>query len=141
MMNVYSNMSVPPRSTVHVVTHTVGMQVVFNLQNAGYDPRLKCNQTYQEKAVHAKEWIADFERKHKSELDAVSRPMGYMVGSVYSPEDDAIVCTDPILTVAILGRVSHLLYIPRRDLGWCACLVGSEICFPAKYFPQFGSAS
>ena len=141
MMNAYSNMSGPPRSSVHVVTHIVGKQIVFNMQYAGLDPRLELNQTMQEKAVLAQEWIKDFERKHKAELDAVSRPMGYMVGISYSEGDDAIVCEDPVLTVAILGRVSHGLYIPRRELGWCACLVSGSICFPTKYFSQFGSAS
>lgn len=141
MMNAYSNMSAPPHSDVHVVTHIVGKQIVFNMQYAGLDPRLEANQTMQEKAVLAQEWIKDFERKHKAELDAVSRPMGYMAGIPYSEGDDAIVCEDPILTVAILGRMSHGLYIPRRELGWCACLVSGSFCFPAKYFPQFGSAS
>ena len=141
MMNAYSNMSGPPRSSVHVVTHTVGKQIVFNMQHAGFDPRLELNQTMQEKAVLAQEWIKDFERKHKAELDAVSRPMGYMVGIPCAFTGDEIVCEDPILTVAILGRTSHLLYIPRRELGWCACLVSGSICFPTKYFSQFGSAS
>ncbi len=141
MMNAYSNMSAPPRSEVPVVTHIVGKQIVFNIQHAGLDPRLEANQTMQEKAVLAQEWINDFERKHKAELDAVSRPMGYMAGIPYSRGDDAIVCEDPILTVAILGRMSHGLYIPRRELGWCACLIAGSYCFPIKYFPQFGSAS
>ena len=146
-MNAYANMSAPPRSNVHVATHPVGKQIVFNMQYAGLDPRLEEHQTMQEKAVLAQEWIADFARKHKAELDAVSRPMGYMVGISYSEGDDAvvcddaIVCEDPILTVAVLGRVSRLLYIPRRELGWHACLVGASICFPAKYFPQYCGAS
>ena len=141
MMNAYANMSAPPRSNVHVATHPVGKQIVFNMQYAGLDPRLEEHQTMQEKAVLAQEWIADFARKHKAELDAVSRPMGFMIGRSHVSSDDAIVCEDPILTVAILGRVSRLLYIPRRELGWHACLVGASICFPAKYFPQYCGAS
>ena len=136
-MNAYSNMSVPPHSDVRVVTRPVGKQVAFNMQCAGFDPRLEEYQTMREKAVVALEWIADFERRHKSELDAVSRPKGFMIGRFQANDDDAVSCTDPILTVAVLGRVSRLLYIPRRELGWCACLVGGSISFPAKYFPQY----
>ena len=64
MMNAYSNMSGPPRSSVHVVTHTVGKQIVFNMQNAGFDPRLELNQTMQEKAVLVK-------RRFKGKLNSV----------------------------------------------------------------------
>lgn len=137
MMNAYSNLCGPPRSSVHVVTRPVGKQVVFSMQYAGLDSsRLEANLTMQDKARFAQEWITNFERKYKAALDAVSRPMGFMVGRAYTGDDEAIVCKDPILTIAILGRVSRMLYIPRRELGWCACLEGTSICFPANYFSQ-----
>lgn len=109
--------------------------------------------TDQQREADVRNWFEDFVRRHKAELDAVPRPTGFMVGSLCedlnAPLDDLLrrhpgvyqVCTDPILTAAVLGRVSGLIYVPRRELRLTVNSVFDTIGFPAKYFPQFGGAS
>ena len=153
MMDAYSNMSAPPRSKVKMVVRPIGRQIVFDLRRVGLGPSYNLKQPQYERSAIIQAWVKDFVSKHKVELDAVPRPTGFMVGSICedinAPLDDLMrwhpgvyqVCTDPILTVAILGRVSGLIYVPRRELRLTEDSFDDTICFPAKYFPQFGSAS
>ncbi len=153
MMDAYSNMSAPPRSKVKMVVRPIGRQIVFDLRRVGLGPSYNLKQPQYERSAIIQAWVKDFVSKHKVELDAVPRPTGFMVGSICedinAPLNDLMrwhpgvyqVCTDPILTVAILGRVSSLIYIPRRELRLTEDSFFDTIGFPAKYFPQFGSAS
>ena len=152
-MDAYSNMSAPPRSKVKMVLRPIGRQIVFDLRRVGLGPSYNLKQPKYERSAIIQAWVKDFVSKHKVELDAVPRPTGFMVGSICedinAPLNDLMrwhpgvyqVCTDPILTVAILGRVSSLIYIPRRELRLTEESFFDTIGFPAKYFPQFGSAS
>ncbi len=152
-MDAYSNMSAPPRSKVKMVVRPIGRQIVFDLRRVGLGPSYNLKQPQYERSAIIQAWVKDFVSKHKVELDAVPRPTGFMVGSICedinAPLNDLMrwhpgvyqVCTDPILTVAILGRVSSLIYIPRRELRLTEDSFFDTIGFPAKYFPQFGSAS
>ena len=50
-------------------------------------------------------------------------------------------CKDPVLAVAVLGRLVGNIYIPRREISFSNSYYGwekSAYQFPAKYFPQFG---
>ena len=153
MMDAYCNMSAPPRTTVKRVVRPIGKQIVFGLGCTGVGVAYNGKKTDQQREADIRNWFEDFVRRHQAELDAVPRPTGFMVGSLcedlYAPLDDLLrhypgvyqICTDPILTVAVLGRVSGLIYIPRRELRLTRDTVFGTIGFPAKYFPQFGSAS
>jgi hypothetical protein len=153
MINGYSNMSAPPRSTIRKVVRPVGKQIVFDMGRVGLGSSHNLKQPQYERDAIIQAWVEDFVSKHKAELDAVPRPTGFMVGSicedVNAPLGDLMrrylgvyhVCTDPILTVAILGRVSGLIYVPHRELRLTEDSFFNTIGFPAKYFPQFGSAS
>ena len=153
MMDAYSNMSAPPRSKVKMVVRPIGRQIVFDLGRVGLGPSYNLKQPQHERDAIIQAWVEDFVSKHKVELDTVPRPTGFMVGSICedinAPLNDLMrwhpgvyqVCTDPILTVAVLGRVSRLIYIPRRELRLTEDSFFDTIGFPAKYFPQFGSAS
>ena len=152
-MNAYQNMSAPPRSKIRNIVRPVGKQIVFDMWHVGLGPSYNLEQPQYERDAIIQAWVEDFASKHKAELDAVPRPTGFMVGSicedVNAPLDDLMrrhpgvyhVCTDPILTVAILGRVSGLIYVPHRELRLTEDSFINTIGFPAKYFPQFGSAS
>ena len=149
----YANMSVPPHSKVKTVVRPIGKQIVFDMGRVGLGPSYNLKQPQHERDAIIQAWVEDFVGQHQAELDAVPRPTGFMVGSICedinSPLEDLMrwhpgvyqVCTDPILTVAILGRVSGLIYVPRRELRLTEDSFDDTICFPAKYFPQFGSAS
>ena len=151
-MNVYSNMSVPPHSRIEIAVHPVGQQIAFDLSCVGHGPSYNLNQPQQERDAIIQGWLDDFVNKHKSELDAVPRPTGFMVGSICEKfnaplaslmkryPDTYHVCTDPILTVAIIGRTSGLIYIPRRELKLTGDSFSDTISFPAKYFPLYCAA-
>ena len=149
MMNAYSNTGVPPRSKVQITVKPIGRQIVFDLAYAGVGVAYNGKKTDQQREADVRSWFEDFVRRHKAELDAVPRPTGFMLGSICedinAPLDDLMrrypgvyqVCTDPILTVAILGRVSGLIYVPRRELRLTEDSFFDTIGFPAKYFPQY----
>ena len=149
MMNAYSNTGVPPRSKVQITVKPIGRQIVFDLAYAGVGVAYNGKKTDQQREADVRSWFEDFVRRHKAELDAVLRPTGFMLGSICedinAPLDDLMrrypgvyqVCTDPILTVAILGRVSGLIYVPRRELRLTEDSFFDTIGFPAKYFPQY----
>ncbi|MGN0833085.1 MAG: hypothetical protein ACI4RD_05495 [Kiritimatiellia bacterium] len=150
MTNAYSNMSAPPRSRIQKVVRPVGRQVAFNFEKAGLqEPGADLYLTFAGREELYNDWLIDYASRHKAELEAVRRPAGFMVGSVceaiLGPPKDTMkrypdlyhVCTDPILTVAILGRMAGLLYVPRRELRLANGDFSRTIAFPAKFFPQF----
>lgn len=136
-----------------MVVRPIGKQIVFDAGCTGVGVAYNGKKTDQQREADVRNWFEDFVRRHKAELDAVPRPTGFMVGSLCedlnAPLDDLLrrhpgvyqVCTDPILTAAVLGRVSGLIYVPRRELRLTVNSVFDTIGFPAKYFPQFGGAS
>ena len=151
MTDAYSNMSVPPHSKIQKVVRPVGKQVAFNFEKAGLkEPGPELSLTFDEREALFNDWLSDYASKHKAELEAVPRPTGFMVGSIceeiLGPPKDTMkrypdryhVCTDPILTVAILGRMAGLLYVPRRELRLTEEAFSRTIAFPEKFFPQLG---
>ena len=150
-MNAYQNMSAPPHSKVEMVVKPIGRYVEFNIYGADFRPPFRPPQDF----PSPQDWLDDFLAQHGEALDAVPRPSGYMIGkgsfkgSPYGYGDDRRICRDPVLTVAILGRVSgtyNPMYIPRRRIasgGWlekvhekCFMLPWKYV-FPERYFPQF----
>ena len=154
MTDAYSNMSVPPHSKIQKVVRPVGKQVAFNFEKAGLqEPGPELSLTFDEREALFNEWLADYASQHKDELEAVPRPTGFMFGSIceeiLGPPKDTMkrypdlyhVCTDPILTVAILGRMAGLVYVPRRELRLTDEAFSRTIAFPAKFFPRLGLTS
>ena len=153
-MDAYSNMSCPPRTKIQKVVRPVGKQIAFDLEKAGLEePGPDLLLTLDEREAMFNDWLSDFVSQHRAELEAVPRPTGFMVGSVceeiLGPPKDTMkrysdlyhVCTDPILTVAILGRMAGLVYVPRRELRLTEDSFSRTIAFPAKFFSQLGLAS
>ncbi len=153
MIDAYCNMSVPPQSKIQIVVRPIGKQVVFDLGRAGIRVPCDLGRPSQECDKSVREWLAGFVSQHKAELDAVPRPLGFMVGSLCEEINASLedlmrshpgvyhVCRDPILTIAVLGRMAGLIYIPQRELRLTDDSFDDTICFPAKYFPQLGLAS
>ena len=142
MTDAYCNMSVPPRTTVRQVVRPIGRYVEFNICRADFAQPFKSPQ----------DWLDDFLVRHGDALDAVPRPSGYMISVSHNSflyRDDLRSCRDPILTVAILGRVSGTLYVPHRRISFGKWLemspgedredsmIGISYVFPERYFPQF----
>ena len=148
MTDAYCNMSAPPRTTVCQVFVPIGRQVVFNIHGADFTHPFKSPQDF----PTPRDWLDDFLARHGDALDAVQRPSGYMIGDCLgvaegrsSCGEGRRICRDPVLTVAILGRVSGTVYIPRRRIlfgEWLEkhakyCTTVNEYSFPERYFPQF----
>jgi hypothetical protein len=144
-------MSAPPRSKIQKVVRPVGKQVAFNFEKAGIqEPGPDLLLTIDEREALFNDWLSDYVSQHKAELEDVPRPTGFMVGSIceeiLGPPKNTMkrypdlyhVCTDPILTVAILGRMAGLLYVPRRELRLTEEAFSRTIAFPEKFFPQLG---
>lgn len=147
-MDAYSNMSAPPRSKVKTVVKPIGRYVEFNIYGADFRPPFRPPQDF----PSPQDWLDDFLARHREALDAVPRPSGYMIGdssykgSPYGYGDDRRICRDPVLTVAILGRVSGTMYIPHRRIlfgSWLekvhekCFILARKYVFPERYFPQF----
>ena len=150
MTNAYRNMSVPPHSKIQKVVRPVGRQIAFNMEKIGLeDPGARLTMAYDKHEALINDWLADFVCRHKTELEAVPRPAGFMIGSICEvfsgPQktcmkeypDAYVFCTDPILTVAVIGRMAGLVYVPRRELRLAEKSFYDTYAFPAKYFPQY----
>lgn len=154
MTGSYANFGGLPRATIRQVVRPVGKQIAFSMGHLGLGPSLDPKRSSSERNAAIRAWTDDFVRRHQAELDAVPRPSGFVAGDSCGDIDAAgcdvkrwfpdayQVCEDPILTVAILGRVSGNLYIPRREIRLSQALFSGSLAFPAKYFPpQFRSMS
>lgn len=153
MTGAYANIGGPPRTTIRQVVRPVGKQIVFSMRHLGLGPSLDPKLSPCERNAAVQAWTGEFVRQHQAELDAVPRPSGFVAGDSCGDIDKAgcdvkrwfpnayQVCEDPILAVAILGRVSGTLYISRRKLRLTEGTLSAAIAFPARYFPQFGGAS
>ena len=150
MTNAYCNMSAPPRSKMQKVVRPVGKQVAFCMDKIGLEePGGWLSLRFDKRQALIDDWLVDFVNRHKDELDAVLRPTGFMVGSICEvfegPQktcmkdypDAYIFCPDPILTVAVIGRMAGLVYVPRRELRLVEDSFYDTFAFPAKYFPQY----
>ena len=147
MTYAYCNMSVPPHTKVRQVVRPIGRYVKFDIYGADFAPPFSSPQDF----PSPQEWLDDFLAQHAEALDSIPRPSGYMVGccdynDMSSYGNNLRICRDPILTVAILGRVSGAIYVPRRRIMfgcWLEkvhekCVVLSrKYVFPERYFPQF----
>ena len=131
MTNAYCNMSAPPRSTVRKEIRTVGGCLVFDLVAVCGAPAKA-----DENARAA--WLEAFVRKHGAALEAVPRPTGYLIATALPPgaplQAGFRLCQDPILTVAVVARLSGGIYIPRRDLRLGAEAVENRHALPAEAF-------
>jgi len=147
MTDAYCNMSVPPHTKVRQVVRPIGGYVKFDIYGADFTPPFKSPQDFQS----PQDWLDDFLAQHGEALDAIPRPSGYMIGyndckCLSGYESNLRICRDPVLTVAILGRVSGAIYIPRRRImfgDWLekvhekCFMLSRKYFFPERYFPQF----
>ena len=132
MTEAYHNMSVPPRARVERTVKTVGWHIVFDLAGVAGMPEKNRGETLSA-------WFDDFCRDNAAALEAAPRPSGYSMATPL-PRDKPIpdgfrLCADPILTVAVMGRVAGGLYIPRRGLHLNLDLTDRLYAFPARDFP------
>lgn len=141
-MTAYHNMSCPPRSNINKVVQAVGEQIVFNFKHINL--HIPDDKSFMPDAMRnalIKKWLESYMRKHSAELDAISRPTGYMIGTPIDLTQNSgkyHICRDPLLTVAIIGRISGMIYIPRREISLTCHTPGFDtpIAFPQKYFSQ-----
>ena len=133
MTGAYCNMSAPPRSRVKKEVRTVGSHIVFDLAVLSglsarpSDDELAC-------------WLGKFESRHGDALAAAARPAGYMIAVPLprgaSLPDGFSLCTDQVLTVAVLGRLAGGIYIPHRKPGFAQATTQSRFAFPENAFTQ-----
>ena len=116
----------------------VGEQLIFDFHRAGLEiPGDKPLYTTDERTALIDDWLRKYEEAHRPELESVGRPSGFMVGVRLREDGDLsprklekqypgrfLWCEDPVLTVAVLGRVSETLYVPRRELRLSCEFVG-----------------
>ena len=143
MKNAYHNMGGPPRTRIQKVVRPIGEYRVFNLKAAGLQ--------VPDDSSRLTAWLQDFVREHGAALNAAPRPAGFSIGMDCKEQGDGSVhalfkqypdafhlCKDPVLTVAVLGRLARTLYVPRRELRLTsdspACT--SFIAFPESDFPH-----
>ena len=132
MTDAYHNMSVPPRTRVQRTVKTVGWHIVFDLALVAGLPEKREGEILTA-------WFDDFCRDNAAALEAAPRPVGYSMATPL-PRDKPLpdgfrLCVDPVLTVAVLGRVAGGLYIPRRELRLNPDLADRLYAFPARDFP------
>ena len=137
MMNAYSNTGVPPRSKIQVTVKPVGEHILVKL------PR-HCNSLYGKLTSMKSDsdraaWLQGFVNEHRLELDAVVRPMGFIVAVNAKAADYSLFSTFPVvnnleLALSLLGRMSGNIYIPRREISYSDSLLGCY-AFPARFFP------
>lgn len=133
MTNAYRNMSVPPHTRVRQIVRPVGRSVIFSIHTVSFKPPFGSPKDF----PSLQDWLDDFLVQHRAALESVPRPSGYMVGYHGLMQDSHLFCTDPILTVSILGRVSGGVYIPRRRIAFGEELAGTKVySFPERYFPE-----
>lgn len=133
MTNAYCNMSVPPHTRVRQIVRPVGRSVIFSIHTVSFKPPFGSPKDF----PSPQDWLDDFLVQHRAALESVPRPSGYMVGYHGLMQDSHLFCADPILTVAILGRVSGGVYIPRRRIAFGEGLAGTKVySFPERYFPE-----
>ena len=132
-------MSGPPRSKIQMTVYPVGPQ--FSICLADFLPE----EYPDEDGTWVINWLERFIRDHRSELNSVPRPSGYMIAKwskafPSGKEIPDVRCKDPVLAVAVLGRLAGDIYIPRREISFSNSYYGwekSAYQFPAKYFPQY----
>ena len=133
MTNAYRNMSVPPHTRVRQTVRPVGRSVIFSIHTVSFKPPFGSPKDF----PSPQDWLDDFLVQHREALEAVSRPSGYMVGYHGLMQDSRLFCADLILAVAILGRVSGGVYIPRRRIAFGEGLAGTKVySFPERYFSE-----
>ena len=132
----YANMSAPPLSKIQVTVKPVGEHILVKLPchcNSLYG-KLTSMKSYSDRAA----WLHGFVDEHRPELDAVVRPMGFIVAvnakaSDSSPFRSFPVVNDWKLALSLLGRMSGGIYIPRREISYSDSLFGCY-AFPARFF-------
>ena len=138
MMNAYSNTGVPPRSKIQVTVKPVGEHILVKM------PR-HCNSLYGKLTSMKSDsdraaWLQGFVNEHRLELDAVVRPMGFIVAVNAKAADYSLFSAFPVvddwkLALSLLGRMSGGIYIPRREISYSDSLFGCY-AFPARFFPS-----
>ncbi len=151
MKAAYHNMGGPPRTRVQKVVRPVGEYLVFSFELASLEvPGDAAALTPAERNARIADWLQAFVREHAAALDAAPRPTGFSIGmdckkqgggsahALFKQYPDVFtLCSDPVLTVAVLGRLSDTLYVPRRELRFtCDCpAYTSFVAFPMSDFP------
>ncbi len=134
----YANMSAPPLSKIQVTVKPVGEHILVKL------PR-HCNSLYGKLTSMRSDsdraaWLQGFVNEHRLELDAVVRPMGFIVAVNAKASDYSLFGSFPVvddwkLALSLLGRMSGGIYIPRREISYSDSLFGCY-AFPARFFPS-----
>ena len=145
-MNAYQNMSAPPRSTIRVTVKPVGEHVLVKLPSHCDSIRRKLWSMNSDSDRAS--WLQSFVNEHRPELEAVVRPMGFIVPIIIpikarvsdsSPFRSLPVVDDSFLSLSLLGRMSGGIYIPRRKITYSSSLFG-WYAFPVRHFPQYCGA-
>ena len=134
----YANMSAPPLSKIQVTVKPVGEHILVKLPchcNSLYG-KLTSMKSYSDRAA----WLHGFVDEHRPELDAVVRPMGFIVAVNAKASDSSLFRSSPVvddwkLALSLLGRMSGGIYIPRREISYSDSLFGCY-AFPARFFPS-----
>jgi len=139
-MNAYSNMSAPPRSTIHVTVKPVGEHVLVKLPD--HSNSICSKLCSMKRDSDRASWLKRFVDEHRPELDAVVRPMGFVVpikagASDFPPFRSLPVVQELFLALSLLGRMSGGIYIPRREITYSSSLFECY-AFPAKLLTPGG---
>ena len=134
----YANMSAPPLSKIQVTVKPVGEHVRVKLPS---HCNSICSKLWSMNSDSDRaSWLQGFVNEHRLELDAVVRPMGFIVAVNVKASDSSLFSSFPVvddwkLTLSLLGRMSGGIYIPRREISYSDSLFGCY-AFPARFFPS-----
>ena len=134
----YANMSAPPLSKIQVTVKPVGEHVRVKLPS---HCNAICSKLWSMNSDSDRaSWLQGFVNEHRSELDAVVRPMGFIVVVNAKASDSSLFRSSPVvddwkLALSLLGRMSGGIYIPRREISYSDSLFGCY-AFPARFFPS-----
>ena len=134
----YANMSAPPLSKIQVAVKPVGEHVRVKLPS---HCNSICSKLWSMNSDSDRaSWLQGFVNEHRLELDAVVRPMGFIVAVNAEASDGSPPWAFPVvenwkLALSLLGRMSGNIYIPRREISYSDSLLGCY-AFPARFFPS-----
>ena len=125
----YRNMSVPAKSLV-------SWSIAAGEPYVGFRVERDCGDS----------WIA----AHAGQLAARPVPRRFLVASLDGKLDNGrlqklnaeiTVCDDPVLTAAIVGRISGTIFIPSRPISLAGKRDDVTYCFPAREFEGIWQAN
>lgn len=135
-MNAYHNMSGPPRTKIAWSIRSAGSVLVFGLASDCLKPWFRAFD-----AAGLADGLRRFEVARPGALAAAVAPAGFVVADVRDGEPSALpdgwsVCADPALALAVVGRMSGNLYVPRRPVRLHPEQAGLWYILPRSEFPR-----